>query len=185
MMWVRKRSTSRVFAVVLILSILPTLMVPSGRASSSAKFGSHEGWLRAQLLAPADDLVDLAIAVAVESGAESFDGFIAAFLEAYADAAPGEPISQVFTDRNLSDDALITFLQRRYSQVVDVGVLPRLYLTSFVQNSAVGGKSGPSYTPIKTGSFAPHGVEDPLSFLAEYIIVISFRTLSSAHSLGP
>ena len=184
MIWVRKKWTSRVLAAVLILSILPTLMVPSNRASGSAQFGSYEGWLRAQLRIPADEAVERAIVDAVEAGADSFDAFIAIFLEAYATAAPGESISQVFTDRDLSNDALISYLQRRYSQVVDAGILPRVYLTSFVQNPVIG-ESGPSDAAVGAGAAALSGFGAALPALIESTIFISLRTLSSARALGP
>lgn len=173
------------FAAVLILSILPTLIVPSSSASSGAQFGSYEDWLRAQLRIPVDHVVERALADAGEAGADTFDAFIGAFLDAYAKAAPGEPISQVFTDRDLSDDALISFLQRRYSQVVDQGVLPRIYLTSLVQNSAVAGKFGQLNSLIEVGTSPSAKLEGRVPALVERTVVISFRTLSSARSLGP
>lgn len=184
MMWVRNRWTSRVLAAVLILSILPTLMVSSSRGSGGAQFGSYEEWLRAQLRIPADQAVERAIVDAVEAGADSFDAFIAIFLEAYAKAAPGESISQVFTDRDLSNDALISYLQRRYSQVVEAGILPRVYLTSFVQNPVIG-KAGTSDAAIGAGTSAFSFLEAALPTLIESTILISLRTLSSARALGP
>ncbi len=185
MTWARKRWTSRVFAAVLILSMLPTLIVPTSRAVRDVQLDSYESWIRAQLRIPVEGAVENALSHAVESDAESFDQFIAAFIHAYAEAAPGQPISQVFTDRDLSDDALISFLQRRYSQIAAEGVLPRLYVTSFVPNVAVGGKSGLAAALTTAGASAVVDSDAFTATIVERTVVISFRILSSARSLGP
>lgn len=184
-MWARKRWTSRVFAAILLLSVLPTFIIPNNRAAGGAQFGSYEGWIRAQLRIPVDGAVEEAMSSAIESGADSFDEFLAAFLEAYAEAAPGQAISQVFTERNLSDDALISFLQRRYSQVGDEGVLHRVALTSLVQQVAVDGKFGLAAITSHSGMSALAAAGPVIASLAERTVVISLRTLSSARPLGP
>lgn len=187
MIWLRKRWTSRLLAAVFALSMVPTLIVPAGRAAGGAQFGSYEQWIRTQLRIPADAAVEKAISVALESNAKSFDSFIVAFLEAYAEAAPQRPVSQVFTQRNLSDDALISFLQRRYSQVADEGVLPRVYLTSVMQGLAHSGvdKSGLSEGSISRQYAAPLHLLSALPSTVEKVVVIPFRTISSARPLGP
>lgn len=185
MAWVRNRWAGRVCATVLLLSMLPTLAVPTNRMAGDAQFGSYERWIRNQIRVPVDAAVEKAIAEAVASDAESFDSFIATFLDAFGEVAPDRPLSQVFTDRELSDDALISFLQRRYSQIADEGVVPRVYVASFIHNLLVSGKSG---LDAARKFSADMGRADRGSFMppvVEKTIVISLRTLTSARSLGP
>ena len=184
MKWARKRWPRRVLAAVLALSMLPTLVMPGTGVIAEAQYGTYERWIRAQIRVPVDGAVEKAITEAVERGAESFDSFITAFLDAYSDAAPGQSISQVFTDRDLSNDALRSFLQRRYSQIADAGVVPRVHLTTFIQHAATAGDSGP-LGAFSNARFAADAATPLLTTLVEYSVVISFRTLSSAQSLGP
>lgn len=184
MKWARKRWPRRVLAAVLALSMVPTLIMPGTGLAAEAQYGTYERWIRAQIRVPVDGVVEKAITEAVEGGAESFDAFITAFLDAYSNAAPGQPISRVFTDRELSNDALRSFLQRRYSQIADAGVVPRVHVTTFIQYAATAGDGGP-LSAYSTEDVAVDGATFLLTTLVEYGVVISFRTLSSAQSLGP
>ena len=184
MKWARKRWPRRVLAAVLAFSMLPTLVMPVAGVTAEAQYGTYERWIRAQIRVPVDGAVKKAIAEAVEGEADSFDAFITSFLEAYSAAAPGEPISHIFTDRDLSNDALRSFLQRRYSQLADAGVVPRVHLTTFIQHAATSGDSGP-LSAHSAARVAVNRATSLLMTLAECGVVISFRTLSSAQSLGP
>lgn len=185
MTWVRKGWAGRLCASVLLLSMLLTLMVPSSGAAADGRYGTYERWIREQLRVPVDAAVEQAIAEAVEVDADSFDRFIVAFLDAFAEAAPDRPLSYAFTERELSGEALISYLQRRYSQVAETGVLPRVFFTTPVQTQALGGKFGvpPSRAAeVAIGDLAAGNLATSLS---EGAFVLSIRILSSARPLGP
>lgn len=184
MKWARKRWPRRVLAAVLAFSMLPTLVMPGTGVAAEAQYGTYERWIRAQIRVPLDAAVEKAIRDAVDGGADSFDAFITAFLEAYSSEAPGQPISRVFTDRELTNDALRSFLQRRYSQIADAGVVPRVHFTTFIQHAAAAGDGGP-LSAFSTAHITVDRATSVLTTLVEYGVVISFRTLSSAQSLGP
>lgn len=184
MIWVRHNWASRILAVVLIVSMLPALVVPASRAASGMQFGSYERWIRAQLRIPVDEHVEEAISRAVASRAHSFEAFVATFLEAYEQTAPERPIAQVFTDRDLSDDALISYLQRRYTQVVDDGVLTRTFLAKAAAQSSSTIKAGKAAHAVPLPSTRV-GFEGAMLQNPDDLIVIPFRVLSSARSLGP
>ncbi len=185
MTWVRHRWASRVLGAVLILSLLPTLFIPQAPAAKGAQFGTYERWIRAQLRVPVDDAVAGAIAGAVEARAASLQEFVTAFLASYQEAAPGRSIAQAFTERDLSNDALLTYLQRRYTQVVDDGVLPRLYLSKATPQSFTNG-GAPSNVGIVAEAILSLIARNTLASPSnDKFVVVSLRVLSSARSLGP
>lgn len=186
MLWLQKGWIGRVLATVLIASMLPTLVVPRARTTGGPHFGTYERWIRAQLRISGDGAVEEAIAAAVAEGADSVREFVAVFLKSYEDAAPGRAIAQVFTERELSTDALISYLQSRYTRVVDDGVFPRSFLATAVNQTVANGQSGAS-SGIIAAERASSLTRDTAARIAHAgaVIIIPLRVLSSARSLGP
>lgn len=183
MLWLQEKWVGRVLAAVLIASMLPTLVVPRAQ-TGGPHFGTYERWIRAQLRI-SDGAVEKAIAVAVAEGADTVQEFVVAFLKTYEDAAPGRAIALVFTERELSTDALISYLQSRYTRVVDDAVLPRIFLTTAATQTVTNGHAGTSsgiLSVARTALFAQSIASTPR--LGAFII-IPLRVLSSAHPLGP
>lgn len=183
MRWARSKFLSRVLAVLLIGSMLPPLLAPSNRAASSSLYGSYSEWLRAQLLVPADATFERALLGATESKAKSFEQFIDAFFQAYEAHGPDAPVSKAFTGRDLSNEALWSYLQRRYTRIAGEGVLTRLRFAaasggtfaSASADAAFAAGSTPS-VPISADSWRRRGATDHL---------ISVGTLTSARPQGP
>jgi hypothetical protein len=186
MLWLQKGWIGRVLAAVLIASMLPTLVVPRARTTGGPQFGTYERWFRAQLRISGDVAVEEAIAAAVAEGTDSVREFVAVFLRSYEDAVPGRAIAQVFTERELSTDALISYLQSRYTRVVDDAVFPRSFLTTAVNQTVANGQSGAS-SGVIAGDRASSLIRDIAAGNAHIgaLIIIPFRVLSSARSLGP
>lgn len=186
MLWLQKGWIGRVLAAVLIASMLPTLVVPRARTTGGSHFGTYERWFRAQLRVSGDVAVEEAIAAAVAEGTDSVREFVAVFLKSYQDAAPGRAIAQVFTERDLSTDALISYLQSRYTRVVDDAVFPRSFLTTAVNQTVANAQSGAS-AGVVAGDRVSSLIRDisARNTLVGALIIIPLRVLSSARSLGP
>jgi hypothetical protein len=174
---------ARIVAGVLTASMLSGLFaLPSSSAPEA--YGSYAGWARAQLRVPVDEALESALSKAAESRPISFQDFVEAFLKAYDQEGSGHSAALAFTDVDLSDDALITYLQRRYVRISDEGTLPRTYLTtapSFHPGIATGGYVGVEGQP--TRSFIP--VYEPQEYGAREVTILLLRILSSANPLGP
>lgn len=127
MRWARSTFVSRIIACLMLVSLLPALVVPDGFAASESAQSPFEQWVRGQLRVPASEAVDSALKAATKARARTIEQFVAAFLEAYDD---GAPVSRAFTDRELSEEALISYLQRRFHGVAAEGVLPRHQLVA-------------------------------------------------------
>lgn len=183
MLWVRNGWMGRVLAAMLIASMLPMLFIPPARAASGSQFGSYERWLRAQIRV-SSDAVENAIADAVADRSDSLQDFVAAFVESYEAAAPDRSIAFVFTERELSNEALISFLQRRYTRVVDDAVLSRVYLTTATSQMTTGqsvGSAGVLSMKEDLHSLSAGLASSPSAGL----VVVPFRERSSARPLGP
>ena len=176
---------SRLIAGILLASMLPALFVLPSSAASGATYGSYSRWIRAQLRVPADASFDVAISKASESRPGSLEAFIEAFLDAYERANPGKSAAQAFTDIDLSDDALITYLQRRYTQIGDEGVLPRVYFTTASSAGIAAGQADTCGDAVSESDPQLRAHSGAGTICAEAAIVVSLRTLSSAHPLGP
>lgn len=172
-------------AVVLIASMLPTFILPVGVGASSSEFGTYERWIRAQLRVAGDSAVEEAIAAATDSRPNSFADFIRAFIRVYVEAAPDRSISRVFLDRDLNQEALLSYLHFRYTQVADDGILTRLYQAKASSTLLLDAKTG-----WKHGWMAAEVLRRAPTIKASHLstdrlFIISMRVLSSARSLGP
>jgi hypothetical protein len=72
---------------------------------------------------PADAAVEEALKEAAQAEAQSFESFIEVFLEAYGARHDQSSAAHAFVKEDLSDDALIAYLQRRYTEVSGEAVL--------------------------------------------------------------
>lgn len=184
MEWVRKKLTRRALAVLMTASLLPPVFLHPARGVAKAQFGTYERWIRAQLRIPIDEVVEKAMAEAAASRAPSFEGFVIAFLKSYKEAAPDRSTARAFTDRDLTNDALLTYLQARFTQIVEDGVLVRVY-PSTPASVASSGEAGIDGGTIRAELFKSHGRISFVPTMVDRFVVVCFRTLSSARSLGP
>lgn len=182
----RVRSTwwVRCVALLLVGALASTLLAPSSAAGSGSLAGSYGEWIRAQLLVPDDPAADRALkeAEAAEIHARTFEAFVETFLEAYEARRPGVPVARVFIDKDLSNDALISYLQRKYTEIAADAVLPRLCLAA------------PTFAPsLSSGSVASSfsGMDgwERTARLSDAPrtddVIASLRTLTPARPQGP
>lgn len=117
-------------ALLLLGAMLPAFFAPSSHAASGSTSTSYSDWIRSQLRVPVDAAFDRALEEAMASRTHSFEAFAAAFLTAYESHRPGESAARAFVDRDISRDALIAYLQRRYTEIGGEAVLLRLRIAA-------------------------------------------------------
>lgn len=179
----RSKCLLRCTALLLVGAMLPALFAPSSRAASGSLASSYAEWIRAQLKAPAHPSVERALKKAAQADANSFNTFVAAFLEAYEAQYPQESAARAFTDKDLSNDALITYLQRRYTEISGEAVLLRLRVvgTSINTSSATGSTGNHAPQPRGVVPVAP-GL---ISAAASDGVLATLRTATPARPQGP
>lgn len=181
--WVRSKWLLRCTALLLLGAMLPMALAPTSRAASGSLSSSYAEWVRAQLRMPADAAVEEALHEAAETDARTFRTFAEAFLKAYEARHPLESAAHVFVDRDLSNDALIAYLQRRYTEISGEAVLLRLRL--------VAAHAGPSFSSGASGTLASHPRNTvssaPSLFSAQEIddVASARRPLTPARPQGP
>lgn len=182
---VRRPSFLRVLAGIVVASMLPALFVPAGAGASAVAGGTYSRWIRAQLRVPADEAIDAALEKASKSSSATFEAFVEAFLDAYEESGPEQPAALVFAEDELSDAALIAYLQRRYTKIGEEGLLPRTCLVT------AAGRSGITFSTHAAATFsgstgpALSHIGKPVGLLSGDLLVIPLRTLTSARPLGP
>lgn len=169
----RSKWLLRCTALLLVGAMVPALLVPSSRAASQSLSSSYAEWILAQLNAPADQYVQEALEQAAEADVRSFDAFVETFLNAYEARHPQESAARVFTGKDLSNEALIAYLQRRYTEIRGDAVLLRLRVVaaSPITPSSVGStglhaptaqRHAPAFAGLSSGSatdgfvYSPH-----------------------------
>ena len=182
---VRRPSYLRLLAGLVILSMLPALFVPSGGGASAAAAGTYSRWIRAQLRVPADEAINAALEKASNSPSSTFESFVEAFLDAYEESRPEQSAAFAFTEDDLSDDALIAYLQRRYTEIGEEGVLPRTYLTTAAGLSGGTFSTDAAATLIRSTGPALKQTAGLSGFLSRDLLAVPLRTLTSARPLGP
>lgn len=183
MRWVRSTYFVRLIAGVLVASMLPALIGPASQASAFSLQGSYEVWIRAQLRTPADEVVEEALDRVSEESTSTISEYVSAFVEALAALDPGTSAAKIFTDQKLTDEALIAYLQRRYTEIAPEAVVPRLRpMAAPVASSLMSMGSAATIVPATTFD----------SFLNSLVVqkratehVLPLRILSSARSQGP
>lgn len=179
------RSTffTRVVAGLLVLSMLPALVAEAGQAPGASLQGTYAEWIRAQLRVPADTGLKKALDTAAQEKASTFEGFLQAFLDAYEAERPDVPMARAFTDRDLTDDALISYLQRRFTEITGEAILPRL--CSAVAATPHSLKASGSSAVVAAPAAAPPANQASSQAASGETVVITVHSLTSARSQGP
>lgn len=184
MQWLRNTWMAR-GVVALVVTSLVALLFASAE-SSPRRAPSYADWVRAQLLHPAGEAVEQALQTASENHQGSLQDFLDAFIDAYEAAHPQGTAAQVFVAHDLSNDALITYLQGRYSRVVGEALLPRTTITVATPSHS----TSPAQQKLSAGTVAEllsvkkmptAGVRAEVARL----VIIPLRWLWDAQPLGP
>lgn len=186
MRWMRTIQARRLLVIVLIAALLPTLISPAAATARCATYASYGDWLRTQLRVAPDDAFEQAIERAAEARPQSLSDFLDAFVEAYETESPDAPLSAVFSAIDLSNEALVTYLERRYQQFGGDGLVPRNRSTSALYPHV---KAPDRVEKLSAAviSVAPARLGQALSRSADLLrpFILSVRTLTSAQPLGP
>lgn len=174
----------RWLVALMLASLLPVLFATVSMASQRGT--SYAGWLRAQLLEPADAAVEQALAAAVQSDARSLDVFLNTFVAAYEAQETTLPLGHLFAAAGLSGDALMVYLQSRFSQLVGDAVLPRAVFiatqaaTSHTSTRPDLSEAVSAYrNTVRFSGLVATATGTAISF------VVPLRILSAAQPLGP
>ncbi|NBC17632.1 MAG: hypothetical protein GVY18_10000 [Bacteroidetes bacterium] len=184
MRWLRASWTQRTLVPLLVASLGAVLFGATDLPSRHST--SYADWVRTQLRAPADAALDDALAAADEQ-ARTFEGFLEAFVAAYEAEQPETSLARAFVARDLPPEALITYLQSRFSRVVGEAVLPRLVVMTAATSSPTptSDRTAIGLAPVRAAVHALVQAERPASGRAIALIVIPLRTLWDAQPLGP
>jgi hypothetical protein len=147
---------------------------------------SYAAWLRAQLRVPADAVLDHAIGEAAASKARTLTAFLTAFVEAYEAKHPPAALAAAFLPHDLSNEALITYLESRFDGVGGAALPVR---TTSLSAPVPAGKV-PDRFPLGTIAAATRDLVAPVvGFVdlggARPLPVRLLRVLSAARPLGP
>lgn len=170
-------------ATLLVASMLPSLVGSAGQASAMSLQGSYEVWIRSQLRVPADAQIETALEQAAESEASTVKEFIVAFVVAYQKERPNAPAARAFIDRDLTDNALIAYLQRRFTEVAPEAMVPRIRSVVPPVTSSLAAMG--SMAAVTTSQDVPPALRTTTPHAAQTELVIPLRILSSARSQGP
>ena len=183
MRWVRSTWLGRCVAIVLVGTMAPAVLTPTSASASNLLTRSYAEWIRSQLLVSDDPVVNRALDEAAEAGGTTFESFVEAFLDAYEARYPAVPAARIFTDRNLSNQALIGYLQRRYTGIAPEAVPPRLRLvgTSSHPSHVAGGDAAVSVYARSPSRTSLGIVAAPQTDMA----VASLRPTTPARPQGP
>jgi hypothetical protein len=184
MRWLRASWTQRTLVPLLVASLSAVLFVTVDQPSQ--RTASYADWVRTQLRAPADAALDDALAAAAEQ-ARTFEGFLEAFVAAYEAEHPETSLARAFVARDLPKEALITYLQSRFSRVVGEAVLPRLVMVKATTTSQTptSDRTVVGLAPVHAAAHDIHRAELPAQRHAVALIVIPLRALWDAQPLGP
>lgn len=181
--WLRSTWGARGVGTLVLAGLLGaslTSTIPPSRYASS-----YAEWVRTQFRGPIDEAVEQALADASSDRPRSLDAFLTAFVRAYEAREPGATVARSLFALDLSDEALITYLESRYHGVVSDAVLPRAVL---VATSLVSSHLSNRLTALG----APDARRDlPVwrVFAAWRIawrgVVVPLRVVSAAQPLGP
>lgn len=186
MRWMRSTWGSRWLAGLLVCCLLPMLVLPTARLAQGAVYASYADWLRTQLSLPADAAFEDALAAATATEPASLDAFLTAFVAAYQAGHPGAVPAEAFTTLDLSNEALVTYLQQRFLRITGAATLPRVVLMQALAAKNKGldrvvqavRPAARALTALPAPAFLDAADGAP-SF------VRAFRLLSAARPLGP
>lgn len=115
----------RGIAALLLASLLPVTFAMAAHAARHTP--SYADWVRIQLREPNNPVVAQALASAEQSRPRTLEAFLTVFVEAYEAQQPEEPLAYAFAEPDLSNDALISYLQGRFLGFVGDAIPPRTF----------------------------------------------------------
>ena len=170
-------------AALLLVSLLP---VSFATAFSTARHtSSFAHWLETQLQDPTDEAVQQVLATVSSNRTRSLEVFVRDFIDAYQAQRPNASAARVLAGMDLSDEALIAYLESRYLGLVGHGVLPRLLLKSQVFVSTLSKRLGGSVSVLADKQQQHHTWTTMWRHAVRPVVVVTLRELSSAQPLGP
>jgi len=174
----------RILALVMGAGALPAIAAPIVRSSQFSDAMPYADWLRSQLRMPASEGFEAALEEVSSGKYRSFQAFVSAFISAYEHQPAQKGLSAAFSKGELSDDALILYLQFRYQRLVGEAILSR----SFFQAAA--STNGQTNTVRGWNRVAQLSVSSKLATLPGSIggwiaPLYSFQTFPSIQPLGP
>lgn len=179
----RSKWSMRWVAALLLVSLLP---VSFATAFSTARHtSSFADWLETQLQDPTDEAVAAALAEVSSHRTRSLEVFVRDFIDAYEARHPDVSAARVLAGMDLTDEALIAYLESRYLGLVGHGVLPRLLLKSQVFISTLSKRLGPSSSVLADQQRQHRTWTTLWQHAVRPVVVVTFRQLSSAQPLGP
>lgn len=122
MRWLRTTWGSRPISAGLLVCLLLSVFGAGMRGDSQPVCAPYEAWLRAQLRVPADVVLEEAIEEAVSSRPRTLTAFLSTFVAAYEARNPQTALATAFLTQDLSNEALITYLETRFNGVGAEGV---------------------------------------------------------------
>jgi hypothetical protein len=170
-------------AALLLVSLLP---VSFATAFSTARHtSSFADWLETQLQDPTNEAVVEALAEVATHRTRSLEVFVRDFIDAYEAQHPDVSAARVLAGMDLSDEALIAYLESRYMGLVGHGVLPRLLLKAQVLTSTLSKRLGTS-SSVLANKQQQHRIWTTMwQHAMRPVVVVTLRQLSSAQPLGP
>jgi hypothetical protein len=186
MRWMRTIRGRRLLVIVLIAALLPTLISPAAATARQATHASYGDWLRSQLRVAPDAAFEQAIEAATRARPQSLSRFLVAFVKAYETESPDTRLSAAFSANELSNEALVSYLERRYQQFGGDGLVPRTRSSSTLHPHL----KAPDRVEklwLAVLSTTPERLGQALSQSNHVFrpFILSLRILTSAQPLGP
>ena len=180
----RSKWSKRWVAALLLVSLLP---VSFATAFSTARHtSSFASWLETQLQDTENEAVVEALAEVSTHRTRSLEVFVRDFIDAYEAQHPDVSAARVLAGMDLSDEALIAYLESRYMGLVGHGVLPRLLLKAQVLTSTLSKRLGTFSSSVLTEKQQQHRIWTTMwQHAMRPVVVVTLRQLSSAQPLGP
>ena len=171
-------------AALLLTSLLPVSFAAAFQAAEQTS--SYADWLRAQIRGPLDAAVAEALDEAADRPAHSLDAFLAAFVDAYEARQPATPLAQRILSLDLSNEALVAYLESRFNGLVGAAVLPRVAVVAAASPSS----HAPDRPVLPLGAWTQHDRQHvrqatSLQQVARPVFVRSVRLLWAAQPRGP
>lgn len=182
---VRTRWYVQAVAVTVTLSLLAGTVVPLGRAAQPVA-SSYADWVRSQLReAPSEEIED-ALAAAVAERPQSWSAFLTSFVQAYSSRVAASDLAEAFGQAGGSVEALMGYLQGRFSCAAGPATLPRL-VAGIASLSATPGADRTAVSQAVAADLRTvHRCTTPVVLEGWNVpFVLSLRVLFAAQPLGP
>ena len=170
-------------AALLLASLLP---VNFAAAFSTARHtSSFAHWLQTQFQDASDAAVQQALSEVSAHRTRSLSVFVRDFIDAYEAQHPNASAAYVLAGIELSDEALIAYLESRYMGLVGHGVLPPLLVKSQMVASTLSKRIGGWVSVLVDKPQQDRFWTREGQYALKCVVVVAFRQLSSAQPLGP